>query len=142
MGNVGKQLSDGEALIVFDMWSAGHSRQEISDAVGVSASALFDRTREARGKGRLPHPSLAFLPDRRGQGGGPKAGNTVDPTPREIAQACSDIQRRWSVEEADRRRRGMVPDRHGGSAYRYSWAPEPARGTCRVERLDCRPRNW
>jgi hypothetical protein len=127
------------------MWDRGCSRQEIAAAFGFSTAQLFDRGREARGKGRLPHPGLRDLPVRQGQGGGYAMYKAMPPppTPKEIQQRCETIQSQWSPAEREARRRGYMaeaPDRR--PSERYGWQPTPPRGVVFTPgRLDTGPRD-
>lgn len=72
---MGEPVSDLQALAVHVLWECGASRQQVADFVERPWEEIFDRTREARGRGRLAHPSFADLPKHQGRGGGPSPGS-------------------------------------------------------------------
>jgi hypothetical protein len=86
-----KMLSDSEAAIVFQLHAGGVRRAEISSLMGVPEKRLFDRGLERRGRGTLAHPSLVKLPRRQGKNGGrPRKGREVDPTPEQIRERAAE----------------------------------------------------
>jgi GNAT superfamily N-acetyltransferase len=127
-----KMLSDAEMLELEQRWAAGESRAAISERFGIPVSRLFDKNLEKRQRGKLAHPRIALLPDRRGQGGGAprKDGDNSfrDPDPPTIARRCEAIQRTWDPIEKEARRRGMTREamRRGFSTRRDDFTP--ARG--------------
>ena len=76
---------------MFQLHAGGVRRAEISSLMGVPEKRLFDRGLERRGRGKLAHPSLVELPRRQGKNGGrPRKGVEVDPTPDEIRERAAE----------------------------------------------------
>jgi hypothetical protein len=115
-----RTLTDAQFEELRAMYARGETRQAIANHFGFPVSALFDRNRESRGKGRLPHPGLAHLPRRQGMNGGrPAVGSerewasAFEPPPAVKAQVrlrTEEVQARWSPEERMARRvTGFTP---------------------------------
>ena len=100
--NAQRMLTDSEVGVVFDMHGRGVRRSEIATLMGVSEKRLFDRGLERRGRGTLAHPSLVNLPRRQGKNGGrPRNGSRVDPTPDEIRELAAECIARRGVQCLD-----------------------------------------
>ncbi len=90
-----EQLDDDVVFGLFMIWGdTPHTRQDVSEALGVPVDAVFDRKREQRGRGKLAHPLLEHLPVRQGHNGGRRVGATFAtmPTPAEIAARAAEIR--------------------------------------------------
>lgn len=126
-------LSDEQAALVREMWLRGEPQDAIARTVGRSKSSLFDRSRAARGRGHLAHPSLEHLPRRRGQNGGRRAGPAFHverfDKPAEIEARRDAIKAAWTPEERAARRYPGPPEDRRESRSRCGWDNhEPARG--------------
>ena len=126
-------LTDDQAALVRRLWDEGVDQDTIARTVGRSKSSLFDRSRAARGRGHLAHPSLEHLPRRRGQGGGRRVGPDFHverfDKPDEIEARRDAIKAAWTPEErAARRWPGPPEDRREGRARTGFDNFAPARG--------------
>ena len=91
------KLDDNVVFGLFMIWGdTPHTRQDVSEALGVPVDAVFDRKRERRGRGKLAHPLLEHLPVRQGRNGGRRPGTTFAtmPTPAEISARAAEIRSR------------------------------------------------
>lgn len=144
-----RQLTEDEYQSVVRWYlHEGVGQDEIARRLGVSRGSLFDRTREARGRGKLCDSRLAHLDRAQGSGGGRRSGenyhkpNGIVPA-KEVEARRKAVFASWDDEtRMSRLNAGRLDDTHGERG-RHTWDHAPVKGFMSSRRLDTRPRgNW
>lgn len=86
-------LDSESAFELFVMYVGGATRSDCCERFGVPQHRVFDRSIEARNRGKLVHPMLAHLPTRQGQGGG-RPWHRSEPSEAEIWQRAAEVRSR------------------------------------------------